>query len=734
MEEPQDMVEGEQDPLDASISDREEAPQLVPKIYSSEAILSRASQFLLETYRKAKEDHEARINRWLEFDKAYQNIRDRKAEDGAANIVDPEPFVVIETLTANLSEAFFSQDPPFKYSAQEQSDDEQAELMTSYRADHLRRIGIRDKFERSLKQSMVYGTCVVKTPWRKEVMMKVVRTKVSSVNPETGKKETKTETKKVPFPKFDDTDWEFVSLFDFLPVGNGATIEDLDGCIHRVCKTYDELKANERKKKNVDGVDLEKGIYVGLESLKPILSDKLNLLEYWGRIPDYVVTGKEEDRYTTFEGTIAGVVCEDSYGKDQLQAQRSLKSGGVSWIDDQDKNYSANSTAIRCQENPFWSGERPFISMPWTPIDNEFYGIGVIQPIKELWDELNDTRNQLVDNKTLMLRQPMLEDVHANVQRNVNLTGKNVRIKCDDINGVKPLMIQNFQAEGWRNVAAIKDDIRRATAAVESLQGVPLGGSTSATEFSAIQQQAGVRIKTKIRSVDELFKKFLDRSYQYDQQFAEFERFVKVLGKKGARFERVAPEDIFGTFDIVTNGVTQIENSAVKTNKLVNILSIVSRIPPGSPLWLVVKEIWKTMGFSEGVADKIFPIANSEKPEDVEYENMALQLGQKIEAVENENHQMHIQIHGASLEAVRRDGLSNGDLELSYKKHIAQHAYYLQAQMASAQQQAIANGEGQPNSPGAQMRQLAQNGGNPVPVRDVGMQSAQADSPVGQVA
>jgi len=713
----------EKETFDGDISenpelDIQEAPQLIPKIFTDKKVLERASAFVLEQYRKYKDDHDSRCQKWIEFDQAYQNIRTRKAEDGGANIVDPEPFVVVETLASNISEAFFSQDPPFKYSPQEETDEDQAQIMSAYRADHIRRIGLKEKFERSVKQAEITGSFIVKTPWRKEVVMKTIRRKRVG---EDGK--VTTETKKVPFPKYDDMDWEFVSVFDFIPCGKGKDIEELDGVIHRVCKTYDEIKANERKTKKIDGIEVTEGIYTGLDALD-IRSTKINLLEYWGRIPHYVLTGKDEDKYTTFEGVISSCIDEKDYNKQQLEAQRDLKSGGFSWIADEDEGKMYSSTAIRCQDNPFWSGDRPFLNFAWTPVDNDFYGIGVIQPIKELWDELNDTRNQLVDNKTLMLRQPMLEDVHANVQRNVNLTGKNVRIKCDDINGVKPLQIQNFQSEGWRNVAAIKDDIRRATAAVESLQGVPLSGSTSATEFSSVQQQAGIRLKSIIRRLDEVFKKWLDRAYQYDQQFAEFERFVKVLGEDGAKFVRINPEDINGTFDIVTNGVTTLENSVIKANKLTNMLSIVSKIPPGSPLWNLVKEIWKTMGLSEAVAEQVMPMKKEDKPEDVEQENLAIQVGQNVIARQGENHQMHIQLHGQALEKLRAHGLSTPEIEQSFMSHIAQHAFMLKAQISQMPQ--APQGQGQ-------LAQLAQNGA-PVPHPDIGMPPMQAESPMQEVA
>lgn len=697
-------------------------PQVLPKVWTDEETLARALAFIEKKISEVDSDHQNRVQRWLEFDQAYQNIRRSIKNDGGANIVDPEPYVNVETLVSNIVEAFFAQDPPFKYIGSDETDDEQAEIMTSVRADHLRRIGIREKFERSIRQLIIYGTCIVKTPWRKEVKMKNVRVRVPAVGKDGLPKydsnnvmKMKVVDRKVPFPVYDDTDWEFVSIFDFYPVGYGADIQDLEGCIHRTLNSYDQLKSMERVKDNIEGVEIYRGVYVNLEALKPASENKMNVYEYSGKIPRYIVTGKEEDKYVCFEGVIAAVLPTNDQGSVMLTQQHETKSGGN--VHDVEKPNSGVSACIRVQENPYWSSERHFLSCPWTPQDNEFYGIGCIQPIFELWEELNDTRNQLLDNKTLMLRQPMLEDVSANVQRDVNLA-RNSRIKCDDINGIKPLAIQNFQNEGWKMVQAIKDDIRRATGAIESVQGIPLSGDTSATEFSAIAQQAGVRIKNHIKLIDEkLFKRFLDRSYQYDMQFSEFEKIIKIVGPEGINFKRVAPEDIWGTFDIVTNGPTQIENNAARANKLINFLSIVARIPNIANLPEILKEIWISFGFAESQADKIIVTTAEDSQEKIMEENKLMSMGQPVLAHNGENHIAHIQGHGQLLESLRVSGGSTPEVEQMFKDHILQHTIMLQRMTA-----------GQPGA-----NQVAQNGGQ-MPMANPGAPQHNAPSPVEQVA
>ena len=113
------------------------------------------------------------------------------------------------------------------------------------------------------------------------------------------------------------------------------------------------------------------------------------------------------------------------------------------------------SACVRFQENPYWHGERPFLLCPYIPVDDELYGIGLIEPITEKWNELNTTIRQVVDNKTLQLLNPTIEDVHANVQRDIKLI-KFPRIKADDVNAVIPLPINDFSNNGYKVISSIK--------------------------------------------------------------------------------------------------------------------------------------------------------------------------------------------------------------------------------------------------------------------------------------
>lgn len=657
-------------------------PILLPKVYKDVDQMSRAFDFVSEQLKRCWQDHENRSHKWLEWNNAYRLIDEQKPDEGAS-VVDPEPQIEVDTLTANITEAFLGQDPPFKFQGMEESDEEQASIMTSYVADGLRRIQIRDSFERTIRQGLIYGTMIIKTPYKKEwTTRKVKRREPAGINND-GTIKYVTKVSSVKFPKIDDTDWQYVSMFDFYPVGRGKTIEQLDGVIQFFERSYDELLTQKQTSEKMEGSEVERmnGIYNNLDMILP--SDptkKLSVCEYWGKIPLSVATGNEEDKTETFEGVITCVMNRKDFGKTMLRENNSDRTGEMT---NYEEPRSSEEGAIRFQENPFWDGERPYLSCPYTPVDDEFYGIGIIEPMIEKWYELNTTIRQVLDNKTLQLLNPTIEDVNANVQRNIRLT-KNPRIKAEDINGVKVWPIQDFSANGYNAIAAIKDDMRKGSGAVESVQGVSMSKDTSATEFAGVAQQAGIRIKNKIKLIDEnLFKPFLDRSYKYAQQFAGEERIVRVLGKNGASWVKVAPEQVYGTLDIVTQGPTQIENSVVQANKLIQYLGIAARAPQFANIPYLLGDIWVKMGFPESDRNKVILGGNDEEQNDIEQEIVALSMGQRVMVKPNSNHQMHLAMKIQAFDKLRNEGKVTEAVEAAFRENIDRHAEFMEAQQAN---------------------------------------------------
>lgn len=657
--------------------------QVIPEIYTGKEQLQRAHDFLMEKLTEVRDDHTNRAQKWLQWDKAYRLIDEQRPDEGSS-IVDPEIQVIVDTLVANETESFMGQDPNFKLMGMEETDEEQAGIMSAFIQDSHRRIKLREKFERTIRQKKVFGTAIVKTPYVREFKKRTIREVVERVPQPNGEFKVKTKVRQVDFPFMDDTDWEPVSIFDFYPIGKGSCIEELEGCVQVFKKKYDDLLEKEFKKKD-DGK--EYGIYHNLDTVKPNQDVELTVAEYWGKIPMSVVTGNEDDRFEKFEGVITAVIQFPDNDNDRRNV-KSAHASRTGEMSDEPVTQVSYSGGIRLQENPFWDSSRPFLSCPESPVDSEFYGIGIVEILIEKAIELNCTIRQVLDNKTLQLLNPTIEDRNAGIQRGLKLI-KNPRIQANDINGIKTFPINDFSMNGYRAISQIKDDMRRASGAVESIQGVQLGKETSATEFAAVQRQAGIRIASKIKLVDErLFKPFIEKCYKNAQQFSTVEKFIRVLGTKGVNWKPVRPEDIWGTFDIVTKGPNEVENSTIKSNKLIQFLGIAARAPQFANIPFLLQEIWVQMGMPEADKSKVVLAGANETEADVDAETRAMLYGQPAIVKPNQNHQLHIQKKVQAYQEYLAAGGDDPRVEEIFRQNIDGHA----AIMATQNPEALAVG------------------------------------------
>lgn len=669
--------------------------QVLPKIYSSKEQLDRAHDFVIDQLKRVQDDHRSRGDKWKQWDMAYRLIDEQRPDQGSA-VVDPEIQIEIDTLVANEVEALMGKNPPFQFIGTEETDEEQAELMTAYVADGLKRIQLREKLERTIRQKKIYGTAFVKTPYVKDTVKRKVRKIVD--RDEKGK--VKTEVKEVDFLYMDDTDWEYVSIFDIYPIGPGSNLQETEGVVQLFERTYDQLLEREFHKES-DGT--EHGVYHHLDAVAPAVDKKLKVAEYWGKIPMSVITGNPEDKFKKFEGLITAVIefPDNDDSKREVKNIHSLRTGEQSHTPE--TSTIPTCGGIRMQENPFWDNSRPFLSCPDTPVDDEIYGVGVIEILFEKWSELNTTIRQVADSKTLQNLNPTIEDVNAGIKRDLKLT-QNPRIKANDINGIKPLPIKDSSATAYTYIAQLKNDMRRASGATEGIQGTPVSGDQSATEFAAIQQQAGVRIKGKIKlSEERLFIPFVERCYKNAMQFATAEKFIRVHGVKGVRFQPVKPEDIWGTFDIVTKGATESENSIIIANKLIQYLSIAAKAPQHANIPFLLQEIWVKIGMPESQKHKVVLVGSNETQMDIQDEIDAMVVGQQVNAKPSQNHQLHIQMKADAFQGLIEQGLTTPENTVVFRENLDAHAQMLavgqaeQGMAAPPEQFPLANEAEAPN-------------------------------------
>jgi len=318
---------------------------------------------------------------------------------------------------------------------------------------------------------------------------------------------------------------EVVDIFDFFPDPKARNAEEMKYGIHRLERDIEDLEQNPNYKKEV------------IERLKSQKSSDL--------------PSNQERMYR--EGLI-GVNSSDT----SRQRYRVLEY----WGDFRGEPYIivlAGNEVLRCDKNPY-TNWNPFTVIRDTIVPHEFYGIGEIEPVVSLQNELNDIRNQRMDNVKINLNR-MWKIVAGGVQFEdelVSRPGGIIHLTRPD--GLIPSDTQPLPAEAFTEESIIKSDMERITGANSPLSGAltsPMGGTQggvinrTATAWQGAINQADKRFNSKIqqlkRGLIKIGRKFLELS----QQFMTQEQLIRVVGKNGeAALIPIQPEDIKSNFDL----------------------------------------------------------------------------------------------------------------------------------------------------------------------------------------
>lgn len=234
---------------------------------------------------------------------------------------------------------------------------------------------------------------------------------------------------------------------------------------------------------------------------------KIKTLTYWGPVPLWLLTGKEEDRQS------------DEYVEEGLIVIANGKDGGA---------------CLRIDDNPFDHQEKPFHRGRYIKIDGRVYGLGVMSVNIPLEAELNTLRNQLMDMRTFLLKKKWIKDKHAGINSRDLKDLNNFVIEADDINGLREVTSSDFSASGLTHDATIKQDIEDSTGASKLLSGTPSGSSLDRTAAGVTTVVSGglerfELVATQVQ--EELMKPHIRHNWALNQQFLPEGRDVEITGK-----------------------------------------------------------------------------------------------------------------------------------------------------------------------------------------------------------
>jgi hypothetical protein len=488
-----------------------------------------AVTLVVNDYDEARKHHDLFVTNVDKRYRAYRGVLERSsgAAQWTSKLHPPYVLQLVEAIVANLLDDRFRfrvnprprMAPPEEIAAMAKG----ARALEILLRHQLDLDNFPDKQRPYNLQNVIAGLTVGKTSWLlQERPRKRLRTEFVPILDEhdepTGTHLPKlVEEERVEVER-DDPTFEVVDVRDFLWHEAAVSLEASPFVIHRLWKTYDELKRleNEGVYKNVDDV----------KESRDFSGDEL--------------ANRERDLFET------------DRTKDQIELLEY-------WTEGRTITVGNRRALFGDRPAPFWHGEKPFVVCSSHPDLFRIPGISVVERVAHIQEALWTLMNQRIDNlqlinNAIIILDPSIDDPDAFEFA----PGEKWEAHPDQVKLWSPERISaeiSLPAE-----ALLRGDMQNITGGGLFLSGADSSSidQKTATGVSIVTSLAARVLAAAKQQGTNSLKRFGQQWLELDQQFVREERLVQIVGPDGAAaFHEIAPADIQGRYSFELEAATE---------------------------------------------------------------------------------------------------------------------------------------------------------------------------------
>ncbi len=520
--------------------------------------------------------------------KEYLNSRNEKLSPlQRANLKLPYAWTIVESFVPQVVEAFLGEKPYVSVEGRGVEDIPFEDLLGKYLTFQLDEMEFFEKFVCFIKDLIVFGTAIAKTPWRYETR----KSYEASIQVDPIKGDIKRVKTPVTEVVYNNPDFDPIPFWDFFPdwaASRPGDIQSQRGCVHRVWRTLTELEAKERKQ-SPDGT--KTGIYHNLDKLRENIGEKG--FDAWASKEGSSSSKAEKDYYNRDRalGLSEGIKRKNKIEIWEYWGLFDVSGGGD--FEEYVIAVANGDVVIRCDVNPYDGKFKPFVGGVNYPIPGEFYGVGDIEPVRSLIKEGTALRNARLDQANMAVNRMWIVDRTSNIDvRRLYSRSGNI-ILANDINGIKALEAPEVPGSSYREIQQIDFDIQNGSAQINASQGASNVGRAfgrTATGVSFLQNYTASRVTLKVRMIENLvMKKFGQILLKLDRQFLTEDQWVRVMGDEQNPFKLLPLDAFYGKYDFSTNGaVDRLNQRERQMNLQQNVLPFLKEFEqfrPGAVKW-----------------------------------------------------------------------------------------------------------------------------------------------------
>lgn len=628
---------------------------------------------LMDILRQVKTDRQERENRWQTYYRAWSvdSTGADKTYSGMADLNVPQLRKEVETMSRRIYKGLLPEDYLRAEPPREAVYEDLTEVNTQVLRHYLdNRVRVKSVFMPFIKQGVLYGTSPLRSFWHKEVNEMLYKKRVPVLQKDgTFEFEAKLTTEDVVMydaPKLRTEDLFTTWVYPF----NASRPEDIE-----ITFWQTKVKKSELEFKS------QNNMCHGFESFKDNGKDiDRTFEESQERLQQFGESGMFLSVQNNTLFTLTEIWC-----KLILPNTDKPVSCVVEIIDD--------CHITRIQRNPYWHQQSPFDWMRFIiPPPGEFYGRGLPESAISLQHQLNDTMNQTMDSATLRLNNiTIINPAYAPNAESFEIEPG--ATWWADPNAVKQFEFPDLSTSGYQAAGNLRSMISEMTDNSPQLPD-PIAGkarSTGQAQLAINEWQTDLFTFIDFISTEAL-SSMAFKVHSLIQQFISNDDVIRISGKyAGTWLERViTPDQIVGNYVFKWMGALQIENQAVKTNQILNLLKIYPTLPPEAQS--EIKMNWTNImikiirdGFAIKDVENIISTNRLKASTPAHIEEKILGLGGIIDTNDDDNDEAHLTEHVAA---------QNADKDLFRRsvrgKHIAKHQMKMEvmkraAQMAQAQ-------------------------------------------------
>lgn len=452
------------------------------------------------------------LDTWRDCWKAYNNIRSKQSYYGTSNDFVPETFTIVESVKANIAGG----KPKFDFVPVMEEQEQDTDILNALVDFYWSQNNMTQKTQNWVHDMLVYGNGIMMTSWEGD---KVVYTNVPLTDFFVDPTATHLDHPDKPgYAKYAGRRY----LISRNSLKNAKIVNPDTGEMEELYKNLDKIDAIDSQDDKLDKEQKEMNLGSQLERS----DDEVEIIEYYTRKKKILIANR---RTIIYNG-------DNPYKRDASTRTVEVEVDG-----------RVQSSEV---EVPAIKGFLPFSILRNYVDASLFYAKGDVENIIDRQEALNDVSSQKHDSLIYALTNmwqidPQYQHLAEQIE---SIPGAVFPIP---LGAMQPIEKQLVGQEADIEMRRIQEEMRRATAADEVVQGVSQQkGRVTATEVQAQMNQASQRFATKLTTLeDEGFAQLARITFWMIQIFVDTPMAVRIVGPDGVAWKDFDPTEYTGEYE-----------------------------------------------------------------------------------------------------------------------------------------------------------------------------------------